>query len=423
LPGGDLTRTEDGGDLVVREVVSVAKDDGGTFLLGQAVGELCELLVCRRRILRRLLDEFRLRPGATEHVRRDVARDREHPRPQVLAVLESTVRAERSQECLLKGVVRSLAPESAAQEAHHLAAVLVVEALERWDRHRLHHVGQRTGARICEHLVVIAGVVGHVEYIEFVPVEHVPAPGEIVHAGDTWEQAAGGGSVAAVQLSKLADEVHFFTALGVDALGRSAQDELTARGITVHATLTDAPQRRGFVYLDETGERTITTIGPRTGPRGHDDSLPWHELARCEAVYFCAGDVDALLHARRAAVLVATARDLATLRRGAVQLDALVRSGKDEAERYQPGDLAPAPHVVVTTSGALGGWSQPGGPFSGGTPPDAIADTYGAGDCFAAGLTFALGSGVELAEALAFAARCGAGALAGPGVHAEAVEL
>jgi ribokinase len=270
---------------------------------------------------------------------------------------------------------------------------------------------------------VIAGVVGHVECIEFVPVEHVPSAGEIVHAGDTWEQAGGGGSVAAVQLSKIADTVHFFTTLGVDALGRSAKDELTARGITVHASLTDAPQRRGFVYLDDTGERTITTIGPRLGPRGHDDSLPWHELARCEAVYFCAGDVDALLHARRGRILVATARDLPTLRRGAVELDALVRSGKDEGERYQPGDLDPEPRLVVTTSGALGGWAQPGGPFTGGTPPDAIADTYGAGDCFAAGLSFALASQLEIADALAFAARCGAGALAGPGVHAEAVPL
>ena len=50
--------------------------------------------------------------------------------------------------------------------------------------------------------------------------------------------------------------------------------------------------------MDDARERTITTIGPKIGPRGHDDSLPWHELARCDAVYFCAGDVDALVHAR-----------------------------------------------------------------------------------------------------------------------------
>ena len=266
-----------------------------------------------------------------------------------------------------------------------------------------------------------AAVVGHVEWMEFVPVERVPRAGEIVHATESWEQAAGGGVVAAVQLAQLADSVHFFTALGADAPGRRAKAELEGRGIEVHASFVDAPQRKGFTYVDETGERTITTIGPKLGLRGHDDSLPWHELARCDAVYFCAGDVDALLLARRGRVLVATARELATLRRGAVELDAVVGSGKDEAELFRPGDLEPEPRLIVSTSGALGGWAQPGGPFSGAPAPGTVSDAYGAGDCFAAGLAFALAAELDVPEALEFAARCGAGALAGPGVHAEAV--
>jgi ribokinase len=227
-----------------------------------------------------------------------------------------------------------------------------------------------------------------------------------------------------VQLSKLADTVLFFTALGDDDLGRRAASELRERGIEVHASFAEVPQRRAFTYVDEAGERTITTIGRRLGPRGHDDALPWHELASCDAVYFCAGNVDALLLARRARVLVATARVLGVLKRGGVELDALVGSAKDEAERYQPGDLDPEPRLVVSTSGALGGWAQPGGPFSGAEPPaTGEGDAYGAGDCFAAGLAFALAAGLETQDALAFAARCGAGALAGPGVHAEAIPL
>jgi len=270
---------------------------------------------------------------------------------------------------------------------------------------------------------VRCAVVGHVEWIEFVPVEHVPLAGEIAHAAESWEQAGGGGAVAAIQLAKLADSVLMFTAIGMDELGRRAKAELEERGVEVHASLVDAPQRRAFTFVDEAGERTITTIGPRLGPRGHDDSLPWHELERCDGVYFSAGDVDALLLARRGRVLVATARDLATLRRGAVELDALVGSGKDEAELYRPGDLDPEPRLVVSTSGALGGWAQPGGPFSAAPIPGLRVDSYGAGDCFAAGLAFALASELDPADALAFAARCGAGALAGPGVHAEAVSL
>ena len=268
-----------------------------------------------------------------------------------------------------------------------------------------------------------AAVVGHVELIEFLPVEHVPRAGEIVSAEKSWTEAAGGGSVAARQFAQLADSVLFFTALAADEPGHRAKAELEARGIEVHATSVDPPQRRGFTYVDEVGERTITTIGPKIGPRGHDNSLPWHELARCDAVYFCAGDVDALRVARRGRVLVATARELATLRRGAVELDALVGSGKDEAELYQPGELDPSPRLVVTTSGALGGWAQPGGPFTAAPPPVPRADSYGAGDCFVSGLAFALAAGLETVEALAFAAQCGAGALAGPGVHAEAVAL
>ena len=46
-------------------------------------------------------------------------------------------------------------------------------------------------------------VVGHVEWVEFARVEHVPEPGDIVHALETWEEAAGGGAVAAVQLANL----------------------------------------------------------------------------------------------------------------------------------------------------------------------------------------------------------------------------
>jgi len=268
-----------------------------------------------------------------------------------------------------------------------------------------------------------AAVVGHVEWLEFVPVEAVPLAGEIVHAAESWEQAAGGGSVAAVQLSKLADSVAFFTALGNDERAGRARGELEARGITVHATQVDALQRSGFTFVDDAGERTITTIGRKLHPRGHDDTLPWHELARCDCVYFCAGDADALVLARRARVLVATARELSTLAQASVQLDALVSSGKDGAELYHPGQIDPEPRLVVTTSGALGGWAQPGGPYNAAPLPRDPADAYGAGDCFAAGLAFALCAGLEGLEALEFAARCGAGALAGPGVHAEAVPL
>ena len=37
---------------------------------------------------------------------------------------------------------------------------------------------------------------GHVEWVEFVHADHVPAAGEIVHASHAFEEPAGGGSPA-----------------------------------------------------------------------------------------------------------------------------------------------------------------------------------------------------------------------------------
>jgi len=266
-------------------------------------------------------------------------------------------------------------------------------------------------------------VVGHVEWIRFARVAHHPAAGAIAHATEDWEQAGGGGGVAAAQLALLADEAHLFTALGDDELGGRSRAELEECGVRVHASTDRRPTRWAFTDVDEAGERTITTVGPKLRPRGTDDRLPWHELAGMDAVLFIAGDVEALHWARRAPVLTATARDLETLRRGAVELEALIGSGEDESEVYHPGDLAPEPQLVVTTSGALGGWMQPGGPFNAAPLPGPREDAYGCGDSFMAGLTYALGAGIERHEAVLFAARCGAAAMTGRGVAPQRVAL
>jgi ribokinase len=260
-------------------------------------------------------------------------------------------------------------------------------------------------------------VVGHVEWVEFARVDHVPAPGEIVSALETWEEPAGGGAVAAVQLANLHGSALFFTSLGSDEHGARAREQLTARGVTVHATAAPEPQRRAFTYVDGDGERTITVLGRKLVPSGHDASLPWEELGRCDAVFFVSGDISALQAARRSRVLVATSRELATLRRAGVELDVVVGSGEDESERYDLGTLEPPPGVVVTTAGSLGGWVRPGGPFRAAPLPGPVEDAYGCGDCFAAGLTFALAEGRPMEEALALAARCGAAVLTGRGAY------
>jgi ribokinase len=261
------------------------------------------------------------------------------------------------------------------------------------------------------------GVVGHVEWVEFLRVPHLPRRGEILHASDSWAEPAGGAPVAAVQLAKLAGAATFFTALGDDELGRCAFERLTGMGLTVHASWIAEPQRRAITFVDEEGERTITVIGHRLGPRGQD-ALPWDELAEMDGVYFTAGDVDALRAARTARVLTATPRAMATLREGGVLLDALVGSGRDPDERYEPGDLDPPPRLRVATLGDEGGLAQPGGPFPAAPLPGPVVDTYGAGDSFAAGLTYGLAADMSPDDAITLAGRCGAAALTGRGAFA-----
>jgi ribokinase len=260
-------------------------------------------------------------------------------------------------------------------------------------------------------------VVGHVEWVEFARVEHAPEAGEIVHAIETWEEPAGGGGVAAVQIANLNGSCLLFTALADDDLGRRSREELESRGVTVHSGHAGGTQRRALTHVDEGGERTITVLGSKLLPSGEDGTLPWEELARCDAVYFVSGDVAALRAARRCEVLIATAREHATLRRAALNVDVLVGSGEDAAERFESGELDPEPQIVVTTAGALGGWIRPGGPFRAAPLPGPVSDAYGCGDCFAAGLTYGLALGQPLDEAVALGARCGAAVMTGRGAY------
>ncbi len=267
---------------------------------------------------------------------------------------------------------------------------------------------------------VRVAVVGHVEWLDFAVVERVPLPGEIVHAREAFEVAAGGGTVSAVQLLKLAGAAEFFTVLGDDELGHRAEADLRGFGLELHAAFRPEPQRRAFSHLSDDHERTITVIGERLVPSGAD-ALPWERLDGFDAVYFTGGDVEALRAARRARVLVATTRALDVLRAAEVQVDVMVASAVDAGEKYVAGSLDPEPRFVVRTHGGDGGeWvgvEGRTGHWAAEPLPGEPVDAYGCGDSFAAGLTFALGRGDELEAALALAARCGAYELCGRGPY------
>jgi ribokinase len=259
-------------------------------------------------------------------------------------------------------------------------------------------------------------VVGHVEWVEFARVPRLPAPGEVVHATETWHDAGGGAAVAAVQLARLAGEVELFTALADDEAGRRARERWEGRGVRVHTAERPAPTRRCFVHVEPGGERVITVLGERMMPEG-GDLLPWERLDDVDAAYFTLGDAGALRAARRARVLVAIPRAHEVLARAGVRIDALVRSRSDPSERLDPGVLDPQPDLVVTTDSARGGtWRTAAGEEGRYEPaplPGPPADAYGPGDCFAAAFTFGLGSGLGREEALSLGARAGAHKLAG----------
>jgi ribokinase len=264
-------------------------------------------------------------------------------------------------------------------------------------------------------------VVGHVEWVRFARVDHVPRAGEVVHAREEFEEPAGGGAVAAVQLARLAGGATLFTVLGDDEEGRRSVSRLAELGVEVRAVIAPAPTRRAVTLVDEADERTITTFGARMDSRGDDEAGQWSALEGMDTVYFTAGDLAALRRARAASrVLVASPRASSALGHG-VAFDALVGSGDDAIERRYAADAVPDAEMIVWTEGARGGSYRRRSGASGGwaatEPPGAPVDSYGCGDSFAAALTYGLGAGLELVDALRLAARCGAACLTGRGPY------
>jgi len=252
-------------------------------------------------------------------------------------------------------------------------------------------------------------VVGHVEWVQFLRVDHLPAPGEIETARREATHSGGGAVVAGAVLAENGAEVDFYGAVGNDALGDAAADDIAAHGITVHMARRSAPTREVITLLDRDGERTIMPIGERLRPGG-DDALAWDRLAQADGVYVTAADRVALSRARAARVLAVTPRLREELGGAPILIDALIYSASDEKEARWAAALEPAARFVVLTEGGAGGrWrGETEGRWSAVPPPGPVRDSYGCGDAFAAGVTYGLGSGVSIDEACAIGARWGA---------------
>ncbi|MBN2798815.1 MAG: ribokinase [Deltaproteobacteria bacterium] len=255
-------------------------------------------------------------------------------------------------------------------------------------------------------------VVGHVEWVRFLQVDGAPSPGAILRSAGERLEPAGGGGAAAADLARLAGGCLLVTALGSDPLGQRIPAHLARHGVRVVGPTRAEAHRQAVTLLDPDGERTIVVVGPAQWATGAEvDPATFDDL---DAVYFCKGDAPLLRAARRARVLVATARVLDVVRASGVRLDALVHSASDPSERYRDGDLLVPPALVATTDGARGGaWrtASAAGRWDPAPLPGPRLDAYGAGDSFAAGLAWALASALAPPEALALAATRGAAAL------------
>ncbi len=256
-------------------------------------------------------------------------------------------------------------------------------------------------------------VIGHTEWVEFARVPAMPAPGEIVHAEEIWQEPGGGGAVVARQIARLAGGCDFFTALGDDELGHAAESCLQRLEVNLQVEWTGmSGTRRAWVHVDRDGERTITVLGDKLLP---DTAGPFDTY---DLVFFVSGTVEALRAARAARFLAATLRELPTLRAAGVPLDLLVGSASDPGER-EDGTLAAG--IVVSTEGEAGGTAN-GERYAAAKPPGPVVDSYGAGDSFAAALAFALARGDEVGPSLELAARAGAAVLAGRGPYAAQLD-
>ena len=252
-------------------------------------------------------------------------------------------------------------------------------------------------------------VVGHIEWVDFIPVAAYPRRGSVLHAESSFARAAGGGGVAAATLADLGAEVHFFCALGHDAHGTAAAEQLQERGVTMHVAWREQPTRRAMTLLEPGGERTIVTIGERLGPRGGDE-LPWELLRQADGAYFTAGDRAALEHARQARVLTASPRGGDPLQGDGVPIDALIFSAHDQDEEALAERVGDRARLVVVTEGAEGGrWSGAStGRWEPAPVPGEPRDSFGCGDSFAAGFTFGLAQRQAIAQAATVGAECGA---------------
>ena len=253
-------------------------------------------------------------------------------------------------------------------------------------------------------------VIGHIEWVTFLKVDQLPLAGEISHAKDCFEEAAGGAAVAAVQMTRLINEpVDLITSLGKDTYGERCYERLTKLGLNLKVAWREKPTRKGISLISKDGERAITVIGERLQPIASDD-LPWSDMKKYDGIFITATDKEGVRLASKAKFVAATPRTgQTTLRNAKVKINALIGSGLDPGEKINYEKLVPKPDLYIATEGKAGGTVYPKKyKYKSIKPSSHEIDSYGCGDCFAGAVTTALSAKLNLDQAIKIGAYCGA---------------
>ena len=236
-------------------------------------------------------------------------------------------------------------------------------------------------------------VVGHIEWVTFLKVDHLPKPGIISHSKNSIDYPAGGGAVIAKTLADLTNKkVHFFTSLGNDYYGEQCFNILSNMGLKLHVAWRDKPTRRGFSLTDSDGERSITVIGERLAPT-FKDKLDWKIFEKMDGIFITASDSNIIKSARTAKSLCTTPRvGINIIKKSQVCFDGLIGSNLDPGEAFSLSEISIKPRYIIKTEGNNGGIVFPGGRYKALKNINPVVDSYGCGDSFAAGILFGLAS-------------------------------
>ncbi len=264
--------------------------------------------------------------------------------------------------------------------------------------------------------------------------DRLPKPGETLH-GSSYKMGLGGkGANQAVAARKLGSTVHFIGRVGADSFGDAARAELTSYDIDLTHIRRDAGSATGIaiIKVGEGGQNMISVIAGANA--AVDESDVEHARADLKNARVLLLQLEVPLMASLAAARIIRAKG------GTVILDPA-----PAPKHPLPPEVAASVDIVTPneseTAGLLGwqpamteealraarelrakgfrtalvklgakGVAYSGAKEEGFVPPfrvDAI-DTVAAGDSFNGGLASALDEGKPLAEAVRFAAACGA---------------